>query len=308
MSFSAVSTTDEVLEGLDLTGRRALITGASTGLGEETARALAAHGAEVVLAVRDPERGDAAMARIRTSVPDARLSQRIVALDSLGSVAAFTASYLADGEPLDLLIANAGIMGCPQQATVDGWEMQIGTNHLGHFALTVPLLPMLVDGGRVIVLSSAGHRFSDVDLDDPNFERTEYDPWVAYGRSKTANALFARELDRRLAGRAHAFSVHPGRIVTELGRHLTQEAIESLMATMAAGDEVGWKTIPQGAATTCWAATAPELDGHGGAYLEDCHVAEPTDDPVSGTGVRGYATDPDRAEALWARTEEWLAR
>ena len=308
MPFSASSTTDEVLAGLDLTGRRALITGASTGLGEETARALAAHGADVVLAVRDPERGEAAMARIRASVSDARLSQRTVVLDSLASIREFTVAYLADGEPLDLLIANAGIMGCPQRTTEDGWEMQFGTNHLGHVALTVPLLPMVRDGGRVIALSSAGHRFSDVDLDDPNFERSAYDPWVAYGRSKTANALFARERDRRLGGRAHAFSVHPGRIVTELGRHLTQEAIESLMAAMSSGDEVGWKTIPQGAATTCWAATAPELDAHGGAYLEDCHVAEPTDDPVSGTGVRAYAVDPARAEALWVRTEEWLAR
>jgi len=306
MPTSAESTADEVLVDHDLTGRRALITGASTGLGEETARALAARGAEVVLAVRDPERGAAAMDRIRAAVPGAVLSQRIVALDSLGSVRAFTGAYLADGEPLDLLIANAGIMGCPQRSTVDGWEMQIGTNHLGHVALTVPLLPMLVDGGRVIVLSSAGHRFADVDLDDPNFERTAYDPWVAYGRSKTANALFARELDRRLAGRAHAYSVHPGRIVTELGRHLTREAIESLMASMTTGGEVGWKTIPQGAATTCWAATAAELDAHGGAYLEDCHVAEPTEDPVSGTGVRAYAVDPDRAAALWDRTQEWL--
>jgi NAD(P)-dependent dehydrogenase (short-subunit alcohol dehydrogenase family) len=158
-----------------------------------------------------------------------------------------------------------------------------------------------------VVLSSAGHRFSDVDLDDPNFERGDYDPWVAYGRSKTANALFALELDRRLGGRAHAYSVHPGRIVTELGRHLTEEAIASLMESMSVGVDVGWKSVPQGAATTCWAATAPELVGHGGAYLEDCGVAVRTDDPVSGTGVRAYAADPERAAALWARTEEWLA-
>lgn len=307
MPFTATSTTDDVLAGVDLTGRRALVTGASTGLGEETARALAACGAEVVLAVRDPERGEAASARIRATVPDAHLDQRVVALDSLDSVRAFTDGWAGDGAAIDLLILNAGIMGCPPRTTADGWEVQIGTNHIGHFALTQPLLPSLRDGGRVIVLSSAGHRFSDVDLDDPNFERTEYDPWVAYGRSKTANALFAVELDRRLGDRARAFSVHPGRIVTELGRHLTEDAIASLMETMAAGAAVEWKTIPQGAATTCWAATAPELDAHGGAYLEDCGVAGRTEDPSSGTGVRAYAVDEDRAAALWSRTEAWLA-
>jgi NAD(P)-dependent dehydrogenase (short-subunit alcohol dehydrogenase family) len=199
-------------------------------------------------------------------------------------------------------------MACPRRETVDGWELQIGTNHIGHFALTVPLLPLLRDGGRVIALRSAGHRFSDVDLDDPNFERTEYEPWIAYGRSKTANALFALELDRRLGGRAHAFSVHPGGIQTELGRHLTEESIATLMAAMPEGGaNLEWKTVPQGAATTCWAATAPELDAHGGAYLEDCSVAVRTEDPLSRTGVRAYASDPDRAAALWTRTEEWLA-
>lgn len=307
MSFTAASTTDEVLEGLDLTGRRALITGASTGLGEETARALAAHGAEVVLAVRDAARGQEAIDRIRATVPDARLELRTVALDSLASVRAFTDVFLADGGELDLIIDNAGVMACPQGTTAEGWELQLGTNHLGHVALTLPLLPRLRDGGRVIVLSSAAHRFSDVDLDDPNFERSEYEPWTAYGRSKTANALFAMELDRRLEGRAHAFSVHPGGIQTALGRHLTEETITTLMASMPEGP-VEWKSVPQGAATTCWAATAPDLDAQGGRYLEDCHVATPTDDPVSRTGVRAYAQDPARAAALWDRTAEWLAR
>ncbi|MEY3361024.1 MAG: hypothetical protein RL531_743 [Actinomycetota bacterium] len=307
MVFTAASTADEVLADHDLAGRRALITGASTGLGEETARALAARGAEVVMAVRDPARGEAAMARIRASVPDARLARRVVALDSLASVRAFTADHLAAGEPLDLLIANAGIMACPQRSTVDGWELQLGTNHLGHVALVLPLLSLLRDGGRVIALSSAAHRFSDVDLEDPNFTRGDYEPWVAYGRSKTANALFALELDRRLDGRAHAFSVHPGGIVTELGRHLTEESIATLMASMPEGGGMEWKTIPQGAATTCWAATAPELAAHGGAYLEDCGIAARTDDPLSRSGVRDYAADPERAAALWTRTEAWLA-
>ncbi len=148
-----------------------------------------------------------------------------------------------------------------------------------------------------------------MDLDDPNFETTEYEPWVAYGRSKTANALFAVELDRRLAERgAHAHSVHPGGIMTELGRHLTEETIATLSDSIPSDQPMEWKTVPQGAATTVYAATAPELDAHGGAYLEDCAVAERNDTEGSRGGVRSYAIDPDRAAALWTRTEEWIAR
>ena len=271
MSFDDRSTTDDVLDGIDLTEKRVLVTGASTGLGEETTRALAAHGATVTMAVRDVERGEAAATRIRATVPDARLELMALDLASLGDVRRFAREFLSSHDHLDLLIDNAGVMACPQAETVDGFELQIGTNHVGHFLLTQLLLPLLGAGSRVVVLSSAGHRFSDVDLDDPNFERTPYDPWVAYGRAKTANALFAMELDRRLRDRgAHAFSVHPGGIMTELGRHLTEETMATLSSSVPADQAIEWKTVPQGAATTVWAATAPELDAHGGAYLEDC--------------------------------------
>ena len=308
MNFDANSTTDDVLDGLDLTGRHYVVTGASAGLGEETTRALAAHGATVTMAARDPERNAAAAARIRETVPDARLELRVLDLASLADVARFASEFLADHDRIDVLINNAGVMACPQATTTDGFEMQIGTNHVGHFLLTQLLMPALGEGSRVVALSSAGHRFSDIELDDPNFATTSYDPWVAYGRSKTANALFAVELDRRLADRgAHAFSLHPGGIVTDLGRHLTEETIASMTATLPPGEQMEWKTVPQGAATSVWAATAPELDAHGGAYLEDCHVAVRNDVPDSRGGIKSYAIDPDRARALWSSTQEWIS-
>jgi len=307
MSFDDKSTTDEVLAGIDLTGTRALVTGASTGLGEETTRALAAHGAAVTMAVRDAERGEAAAARIRAAVPDADIEVMLLDLASLADVRRFAAEFLASHDRVDLLINNAGVMACPQATTVDGFELQIGTNHVGHFLLTQLLDPALGSGARVVALSSAGHRFSDVDLDDPNFEHTAYDPWGAYGRSKTANALFAVELDRRLRDRgAHAYSVHPGGIITELGRHLTEETL-AVLTDVPADEQIEWKTVPQGAATSVWAATAPELDAQGGAYLEDCGVARSNPDPASRGGIKPYAIDPARATALWGRTEEWIA-
>ena len=309
MRFDATSTTDDVLQGVDLTGKRIVVTGASAGLGEETTRSLAAHGASVSMAARDPERNAAAAARIRTSVPDADLELRTLDLASLANVRLFATSFLADHDRIDVLVNNAGVMACPRAKTSDGFEMQIGTNHIGHFLLTQELMPAIGAESRVIALSSAGHRFSDVDLEDPNFETTEYEPWVAYGRSKTANALFAVELDRRLVDRgAHAYSLHPGGIVTELGRHLTEETLAVLTDSMATGQAMEWKTVPQGAATSVWAATAPELDAHGGAYLEDCHVAERNDIPDARGGIKSNAIDPDRASALWTKSEEWIKK
>ena len=293
----------------ELTGKRIVVTGASAGLGEETTRSLAAHGASVTMAARDPERNAAAAARVRASVLDADLELRTLDLASLASVRSFATDFLADHDRIDVLINNAGVMACPRATTSDGFELQIGTNHVGHFLLTRELMPAIGAGSRVIALSSAGHRFSDVDLDDPNFETTEYEPWVAYGRSKTANALFAVELDRRLADRdAHAYSLHPGGIITELGRHLTEETLAVLTDSMPTGQAMEWKTVPQGAATSVWAATAPELNGHGGAYLEDCHVAERNDIPDARGGIKSYAIDPHRAVALWAKSEEWVTR
>jgi len=304
------STTDEVLEGIDLTGRHVLVTGASAGLGVETTRALAAHGASVTMAVRDLAKAEAARAGILERVPGADLELRALDLASLDSVRAFSAGYLADGRPLDLLIGNAGIMACPQGTTADGFELQFGTNHLGHFRLVRDLLPMLTDGPgkRVVLLSSSGHRISDVSLDDWNFERTPYDPWIAYGRAKTANVLCAVALDRRLADHgSQALAVHPGGIMTELGRHLTRETLQQLQDLRPPGEEPFWKTVEQGAATTCWTATAPELSGQRAWFYEDCHRAEITDDPLSPAGVRAYALDPDRAEQLWSLSEDLVA-
>jgi NAD(P)-dependent dehydrogenase (short-subunit alcohol dehydrogenase family) len=309
-TFGRETTTDEVLEGIDLGGVHALVTGASAGLGVETARALAAHGASVTMAVRDLAKGQAAADQIRAAVPDADLELQEVDLASQASVRAFCDRVLAGRSRLELLIANAGLMACPQGTTVDGFELQLGTNHLGHFAVVRALLPLLqaTPGSRTVLLSSRGHRLADVDLEDPWFERTPYDPWVAYGRSKTANVLTAVALDRRLADHGgQAFAVHPGGIVTELGRHLTKETVAQLRSFQQEGEEVFWKTVPQGAATTCYAATSPDLAGRRAAYLEDCHVAEVADDPAASEGVRAYAVDPDRAEALWERSERWLA-
>ncbi len=306
-TFGFSSTTDDVLAGHDLTGRHVLVTGGSTGLGEETSRALAAHGATVTLAVRDLARGEAAAARIRAIVPAADLRLRQVDLASLASVRSFADGFVADHSSLDVLINNAGIMACPQGSTVDGFELQFGTNHLGHFLLGVLLAPALVTGApsRLVSLSSRGHAFAPVDLADWNFEQTTYEPFVAYGRAKTANALFAVGFQQRFGDQGvQAFSVHPGGIHTELGRHMTPEVIQTLLARVAdSGREFAWKTIPQGAATSVWAATAPELDGHGGAYLEDCGIAEISEDEGANTGVRPYAVDAATADALWTLSE-----
>ncbi len=306
-SFGFSSSTDEVLAGHDLSGRLMVVTGASNGLGEETARALAAHGAAVVMAVRDLERGRAAAGRIRARVPDARLDVRELDLASLASVRSFADAFLGDHDRLDVLINNAGIMACPHGTTVDGFERQFGTNHLGHFLLGVSLASALVGGtpSRLVSLSSRGHSFADVDLDDWNFERTPYDPFVAYGRSKTANALFAVGFQRRFGDRGVvALSVHPAASAPGSGGEMTRETVTALMGRLAETDaDFTWKTIPQGAATSVWAATSPELAAHGGAYLEDCGIATVGDDGGLSNGVLPYAVDPDRADALWELSE-----
>lgn len=309
-SPGAESTTDDVLEGIDLSGKRVLVTGASAGLGVETTRALAAHGASVTMAVRDLGKGAGAMEQVLADVPGADVDLRPLDLADLSSVRTFAEGFLADHPVLHVLIGNAGVMACPQGTTVDGFETQIGTNHLGHFLLAQLLTPALVaaEGARVVLLSSAGHRLGDVDLDDLHWERQPYDPWVAYGRSKTANVLCAVGLDQRLRDRGvRAFAVHPGVIATELSRHLTEESMAAFRAMQRPGERTVMKSVPQGAATTVYAATSPDLDGQGGVYLEDCHVAEVTDDPTQRSGVRGYALDPARADALWAVSEQQVA-
>ncbi len=304
-TFGFESTTDDVLEGIDLTGMQVLVTGASAGLGVETVRALAAHGANVTAAVRDLDKAKAALAQ---SAPDAAVELRELDLADLASVRRFAEGFLADHQTLDILIGNAGVMACPERRTADGFEMQFGTNHLGHFLLVNLLTPALVaaKGARVVLLSSAGHRLSDVDLDDPGWERTPYDPWAAYGRSKTANALCAVGIDTRLADQGvRAFAVHPGVIITELARDVTPEAWAAFQALLPPdeGGQMTYKTVEQGAATTVYAATSPDLAGVGGRYLEDCGLAEATDDPVKRSGVRPYALDPARADALWSLSE-----
>lgn len=312
-NFGALSTTDEVLAGVDLSGKRAFVTGVSSGLGVETARALAAHGAWVVGAARDLAKAQAATGEVRTQATGSG-GLELVHLDlaSLASVRACADALVAAGEPFDIMIANAGVMAAPRGKTVDGFETQFGTNHLGHFVLINRLAPLLRPGGRVVSLSSAGHRFADVDLEDPNFDRAPYAEFVAYGRSKTANALFAVEFDRRHKARGvRAAAVHPGAIETELSRHMTAEAtqqiIDSINANQAKGGQAfTWKTIPQGAATSVWAGAVAPADLIGGKYCEDCHVAEINADPGIRGGVQPYAIDPQRARALWAMSEEMV--
>ncbi len=307
MTFGSESTTDDVLEGVDLSGQRVLITGASAGLGQETARALAAHGADVVLGVRDLAKGETAAEPVRAAAAASggSVELREVDLASLASVRAFADAVSADHDRLDVIIANAGVMATPEGRTADGFETQFGTNHLGHFVLVNRLRPLLAGGpARIVNLSSAGHRFSPVVLDDINFEQTPYDPWQAYGRAKTANVLFSVELDRR--GRdasQRACAVHPGGIMTELARHLTDETLGALVE--ARGDrELTWKTIPAGAATSVWTGFVADADAIGGRYCEDCGVADITADPSSPIGVFAYAVDPEAATALWTRSEE----
>ncbi len=304
MTFGAESTTDDVLAGVDLTGRTAVVTGATTGIGIETARALAAAGATVVLTARDADKGEAARATIAGQVPEAasggRLDVGVLELGSLASVRAFAAWCTERHPVVHLLVNNAGVMMTPLGRTANGFETQFGTNHLGHFLLTNLLTPSLIAGApsRVVNLSSGGHLGSDIVWDDPNYERRPYDKFEAYGQSKTANILFAAELDRRLEAQGvHAFSVHPGMIPTDLGRHMTKDDFAALKARASrspGGTLPAYKTIPAGAATSVWAATAPELDAHGGAYLADCQVA--TSAP--------WASDPDSAARLWTLSEE----
>jgi NAD(P)-dependent dehydrogenase (short-subunit alcohol dehydrogenase family) len=317
--FGATSTTDEVLSGVNLQGNRILVTGASAGLGVETVRALAAHGADVLGAARDLRKAEAATAQVRKDAAAAGGSFELVGLDLAGlkSVRECADELLAKGQFFDVVIANAGVMATPFGHTADGFETQFGTNHLGHFVLVNRIAPLLRKGSRLINLSSAGHRFSNVDLDDPNFERTSYEPFLAYGRSKTANILFAVAFDQRHRGRGvRAAAVHPGVIQTELARHMDPARLQALIdeiskQTAAEGKEsFRWKTVPQGAATSVWAAVVAPAETIGGKYCENCHVGEVVADSAAisavSEGVRGYALDPNNAEALWKKSEEMV--
>jgi NAD(P)-dependent dehydrogenase (short-subunit alcohol dehydrogenase family) len=309
--FGAESTADEVLEGINLAGKRVLVTGVSAGLGVETARALAGHGAHVVGAARDLDKAHRATQVVRDQ---AKGSLELVELDlaSLASVRACADKLVAAGRRFDWVIANAGIMATPKGKTIDGFETQFGTNHLGHFVLVNRIASLMKPGARLVNLSSAGHRYADVDLDDPNFDHTPYAEFTAYGRSKTANILFAVEFDRRhKTGDVRATAVHPGVIRTELSRHMKPEVLQQLVDSISASQPPGapafqWKSVPQGAATSVWAGVVAPSDAVGGRYCEDCHVAGIVTDPVIRGGVRPYALDPAHAKALWAKSEEMV--
>jgi NAD(P)-dependent dehydrogenase (short-subunit alcohol dehydrogenase family) len=317
--FGATSTTEDVLSGVNLRGKRILVTGVSAGLGVETARSLAGHGAHVLGAARDLSKAKAATAQVRKDAGANGGSFELVTLDlgSLKSVRACADALLAKGEPFDVIIANAGVMATAFSCTVDGFEMQFGTNHLGHFVLVNRVAPLIRTGGRLVNLSSSGHRYSNVDLQDPNFEHTPYEPFVAYGRSKTANILFALAFDKRHRAKGiRAAAVHPGGIQTELARYTDPGRIEKLVAQIneqLAAQGKGpfrWKTIPQGAATSVWAGVVARADEIGGRYCENCHVGNIVPDDVTITaaseGVRAYALNPTTAEALWKKSEEMV--
>ena len=315
--FGATSTTEDVLSGVNLQGKRILVTGVSAGLGVETARSLAAHGAHVVGAARDLAKAQAATTQVRDDAAANGGGFELVALDlaSLASVRTCSDKLLATGKPFDVIIANAGVMATPFGHTTDGFETQLGTNHLGHFVFVNRIAPLIRAGGRLINLSSSGHRFSNVDLDDPHFERTPYEPFVAYGRSKTANILFAVAFDQQHGERGvHAAAVHPGGIQTELARHMDpgqlQGIVDQISKQLAAEGKgpFQFKTIPQGAATSVWAGVVASVDEIGGRYCENCHVGQIVADDVTisaiSEGVRGYALDQGTAEALWKKSEE----
>ncbi|TRD11760.1 SDR family NAD(P)-dependent oxidoreductase [Erythrobacter insulae] len=307
--FGESSTADDVLAGQDLSGKTVFITGGNSGLGRETGRAMAAKGAHVVLAGRDQEKLNAAVTAIKADHPEAQIESIICDLGALESVRACGKEARDRFDKIDVLINNAGVMATPKGATNDGLETQFGTNHIGHFLLTKHLMPLVEKGQdkRIVNLSSRGHHMAPVDLDDPNFENRDYNEWVSYGQSKTANILFTVGLEQRFGGKGiHAYAVHPGGIRTNLSRHLSEDQSKALISRVTKSDPgFSWKTIPQGAATQCWAATASELRDRGGVYCEDCHVAE-VDETSSTGGVRSYALDSASADRLWSMSEQMV--
>jgi NAD(P)-dependent dehydrogenase (short-subunit alcohol dehydrogenase family) len=300
MNTTPTITTTDVLDGIDLAGTSVLVTGGTTGLGLETARALAAAGAAVVITARSADKGAAAITQLRDAAPESDVGFEVLELESLRSVREFCSRFRGSRERVDVVIANAGIMAAPFGLTEDGFELHFGTNHLGHFVLIGRLLPLLLTGApaRVVLLSSGGHAASDIRWDDPNFEQGGYTKMEAYGQSKTANILHAVELHRRYGSQGlHAYSVHPGMVATDLGRHFTREDYKDLQARAQASGAGGLPPrvgVEVGAATSVWAAVAASLETHGGAYLADCAVAQ----------AKPYATDPDAARRLWALSEK----
>jgi len=304
--FGSATTAAEVIKGRDLSGRVAIVTGGYAGIGLETARALASAGAAVIVPARDLDRAKQALENIPNARPES------LDLMDPASIDAFAGRFLASGQALHILVNNAGIMANPLTRDSRGYESQFSTNHLGHFQLTVRLWPALrqAHGARVVAVSSRGHRIAGVDFEDPSFDRRAYDPWIAYGQSKTANVLFALKLDA--LGQAHgirAFSLHPGGILTNLSKHMTREQIRAQGAIDDEGRPVidparGIKSVAQGAATSVWCATSPQLKGMGGVYCDDCDIAAVVpDDHQEPRGVHPWAVSPDFADRLWSLSE-----
>ncbi|MDH6605518.1 NAD(P)-dependent dehydrogenase (short-subunit alcohol dehydrogenase family) [Streptomyces sp. SAI-208] len=300
--FGAHSTADDVLAGVDLSGKLAIVTGGYSGLGLETTRALSKAGARVVVPARRPDTAWKALAGL------AGVELDELDLGDLGSVRDFAERFLDSGRTVDFVIDSAGIMACPETRVGPGWEAQFATNHLGHFALVNRLWPAVEPGGaRVVSVSSRAHHFSGMRWDDVHW-RTGYDKWQAYGQAKTANVLFAVHLDRLGAERGvRAFSLHPGGILTPLQRHLPKAEMVERGWIDEQGNALnpsGFKSPEQGAATQVWAATSPQLAGMGGVYLEDCDIAEPAVEGDATSGVKAWAIDPDQAERLWTLSAE----
>lgn len=303
-TFGYRTTAMEAVAEIDLSNMNAIITGGYSGIGLETTRALASAGAHVTIACRDLDRAIATAAELNKSLGQNRVNAAQLDLGSLSSIKDFADAYLATEQALHILINNAAVMACPFDKTVDGFELQFGTNHLGHFSLTNHLLPALEQAGsaRVVCLSSTGHFLSPVVFDDIEFKNRDYEPWSSYGQSKTACALMAVAIqDRYHAKGIEAFSVHPGGIMTTLQRHMSKEDINSRGWVDDEGNiNERFKTVEQGASTSTWAATAPSLAGRGGRYLEDCKEATVHDQlPESRTGVMQYAVDKESADKLW---------
>ncbi|MCO6008589.1 SDR family NAD(P)-dependent oxidoreductase [Actinoallomurus purpureus] len=303
--FNVDSTAAEVVDGIDLTGRRAIVTGGASGIGVETARALAGAGAEVTLAVRNEEAGRRTAEDVITTTGNKQVLVAPLDLADQASVASFVAAW--DG-PLHILVNNAGVMASPETRTPEGWELQFATNHLGHSALATGLHRALATAGgaRVVSVSSSAHLRSPVVFEDVHFRQRPYDPWAAYGQSKTANVLFAVEATKRWADDGITVNaLMPGAIPTNLQRHITEEELDRLRAQMG-GEGPAWKTPEQGAATSVLVATSPLLDGVGGRYFEDCQQAEPNR-PGTRRGVAAYALDPEAAERLWQLSVDTLS-
>ncbi|WP_145018536.1 oxidoreductase [Paenibacillus sp. Y412MC10] len=316
--FGASSTAEDVIKGIDLSGKIAIVTGGYSGLGLETARVLSSAGAKVIVPTRDRNKAAAALGGIDG------IEIEMMDLLNPASIDAFAEKFLASGRPLHILVNSAGIMASPMKRDSRGYESQFATNHLGHFQLVARLWPALrkANGARVVSVSSWGHHFSPVVFDDPNFERREYDRWAAYGQSKTANILFAVELDKRgQADGVRAFSLHPGSIVgTGLEKHLSREELHASGVIDENGQPVldpakNLKTVGQGAATSVWCATSPQLDNMGGVYCENCDIAPLGQDAenefhldnnstLTDSGVMTYAVDPKAADRLWSLSEQ----